>query len=471
MRTARREFLLGAMATVGLSGCAGFSRLGEEPRLTFGVVSDLHVTTPKSTVRFREALRYFRARRADAVMVPGDLSDWGLKSGLRYVADVWREEMLGTECVPLLCTGNHDYDGWWYGDMTLDMHLQGYSEDEGLNRDNMKAVWESTFGEPFAAVRRRTVKGYDFVSAEWQDSDGKEREDEAAQWIRSHAQELAVKGRPFFFFRHDVIPGTVASSEDRPSVLRDALSSVPNCIAFSGHTHWPLTDERSVWQGGFTAISIPSLSYVGLPAGYDNGDGRRDGKSEAGLRMLPVRENYEQPQGYFVSVYDDRIIIERHDFGEGEDIAEPWEVDFENRQAYRFDEHARRTPVPQFAEGAQVCMRVVNGSTRNDRWTIFMRLEFSAAKATDGRAFDYEVRVEDESGRMVAMKRFLTPTFHRAPWRDADGIAYDFDGWALPESGPVRFAVYPRNCFGSCGKPIYSPYFNPQPGKDKAKRK
>ena len=38
----------------------------------------------------------------------------------------------GRKVEKLFCTGNHDYDGWWYGDMTLDMHVQGYSEDEAL---------------------------------------------------------------------------------------------------------------------------------------------------------------------------------------------------------------------------------------------------------------------------------------------------------------------------------------------------
>ena len=469
MRATRREFFVGMLASAGVSGCAGLAGAGAAPRLRFGVVSDIHVTTPESTDRFRAALRYFRSRGADAVVVAGDLSDWGLKSGLRYVADAWRDEMSGAGVVPLFCTGNHDYDGWWYGDMTLDMHLQGYSEAESLNQGNMKSVWESTFGEPFAAVRRRTVKGYDFVSAEWQDSAGRTSENEAAEWLRAHAGELGAGGRPFFFFRHDVIPGTVASSEDRPSALRDALSLFPNGVAFCGHTHWPLTDERSIWQGGFTAVSIPSMSYTALPAGYDNGDDRRNGKSEMGMRMLPLRENYEQPQGYFVSVYDGRVVVERHDFGEGEDIAAPWDVCLRGR-SYSFAERSRLAPVPQFAPGARVGMHVVNGSTRNDRWTIFMRLEFPAAKASQGRAFDYEVRVEDGSGRPVAAKRFLTPTFHRAVWRDADRLSFDFDGWALPESGPVRFAVYPRNCFGVAGRPAYSPYLDPKPGRAEARR-
>ena len=41
---------------------------------------------------------------------------------------------------------------------------------------------------------------------------------------------------------------------------------------------------------------------------------------------------------------------------------------------------------------------------------------------------------------------------------------------ALPETGKYRFRVYPRNCFGVCGKPIESKVFQSVPGKEKAKR-
>ena len=100
-----------------------------------------------------------------------------------------------------------------------------------------------------------------------------------------------------------------------------------------------------------------------------------------------------------------------------------------------------------------------------------MRLTVPAAAVSGGRGFGYVVRVEDASGRQVATKRFLAPTFHRAAWRDSDRLTFDYDGWGLPESGPVRFAVDPRNCFGEAGRPIYSPFFNPKPGKDKANHK
>ena len=42
-----------------------------------------------------------------------------------------------------------------------------------------------------------------------------------------------------------------------------------------------------------------------------------------------------------------------------------------------------------------------------------------------------------------------------------------YDAMDLPETGRCRFAVYPRNCFGAKGKPLFSRSFETKPGKDK----
>lgn len=468
----RRGFIGGVAAVFGLAGCQSAGRFAAQPDLTFGAISDIHVTTPESTARLREALRYFRRRGADAVVIAGDLTDWGLGSGLHYLADAWKDEMGGTGIVPLMCTGNHDYDGWWYGDMTLDMHMQGYSEDDALSELGMRKCWEEAFGEQFGEVRRRTVKGYSFISAEFNWKNTACGDEMIAQWFNSHADELKKPGRPFFFFRHMPIPGTAAGTpkDDTRNPLKAALDGFADCFAFTGHTHRTLNDERSIWQDGFTAISVPSLSYTSVPGGYDNGSDSRKGDSKSGMRRIPSRENLEQPQGYFVSVYPGRVEIERHDFGERADIADPWVVP-RGRKPYAVEAHQNRTPVPQFPDGATVRTFVTNGDTRNGRWTIFMTLEFPAAKAAAGRAYDYEVRAEMADGTVAAVKRFLSPTFHRARCRDADVLRFDFDGMPLPDNGDYRLKVYPRNSFGAAGHPIASRVISPKPGREKPQKK
>ena len=161
----RRGFIGGAAAFF-VAGCKTGGWLAGTPRLKFGVVSDIHLTTPASCAMTEKAMRYFRSRGADAVMVPGDLTDWGLRSGFEYLKSTWDRVFAGTDVVPLFCTGNHDFDGWAYGDMTMEMHANGYSENEALSKLGLAAEWERIFGEKYDPVRVRTVKGYDFISAE-----------------------------------------------------------------------------------------------------------------------------------------------------------------------------------------------------------------------------------------------------------------------------------------------------------------
>ena len=471
----RRNFLGGAMAFMGVGGCRSLAIGGEKPKLVFGVVSDVHVTTPDSTEVFVRTLKYFRDRKVDAVVVTGDLTDWGLKSGYRYIADAWYGVFPndrapdGRKVEKLFCTGNHDYDGYRYGDMTLDMHVRGYSEEEALVKSGMKKAWEETFNEPFAAVRRRTVKGYDFISAEWRE--GKPWNIAADEWFAQNGWSLDSK-KPFFFFTHYPLGGTTSCSKQNAPTVK-AFKSMPNAVTFSGHRHWTLNDERSIWQGEYTAVAVPSLSYTRIPDGYENGGDSRNGKPTASMQKLPARPNLEEAQGFVVSVFDNRMEIERRDFTHGVEAASAWIVTppTVDSRPFAFDNSIRRTPVPQFPAGASLKTRIANTEDRDGHWAIMMMLDFPSAKARKGRVYDYEVRIEMEDGSTPVVKRFLAPAFYKLE-RDEPAVqSFAFNVKDLPEIGRYRFRVYPRNCFGSCGRPIESKIFESKPGKDKVLKK
>ena len=477
MKIDRRWFLGGLAVMLAAAGCRSVWWGGEAPKLKFGVIGDVHITTPESTADLRRALAYFRDEGVDAVMLVGDLSDWGLKSGFEYVADAWFDVFPdnrapdGRKVEKLFITGNHDFDGWWYGDMVLDMHTHGYSEAESLVHLGLKECWEAAFKEPFADIRHRTVRGYDFISSEWK-VDGEVEGDAAlARYLEAHAAELSP-ARPFFCFRHSPPDGIFAKPGARAdeSALTAALRKLPNCVFFSGHTHRTLNDERAIWQGEFTAISVPALSYAAIPGGYENGGASRNASAELSMQAIPARARLEEAQGYLVSVYDDRMVVERYDFEHMVEAAAPWVVPLGpgREQPYTFANHAKVTPVPEFPRGATVTTRTVNADTRNARWRIFVELEFPAAKAPGGRVYDYEIRAEmEDGGEVAAVKRFLSPAFHKLPEDEPERLCFRFDAMDLPETGRYRFRIYPRNCFRKAGRPVCSQVFESQPGKDK----
>ena len=103
------------------------------PRLTFAAISDIHIKSPKShlkydTAVFEHALEWYRAQGVDAVLVAGDLADSGLVEELEMVGAAWRKIFPedkgqdGRHVEKVFITGNHDHDAWHYGTFAQSVH-------------------------------------------------------------------------------------------------------------------------------------------------------------------------------------------------------------------------------------------------------------------------------------------------------------------------------------------------------------
>lgn len=457
----RRNFLFGSAACL-VAGCKTAAWFGR-PELTFGVVSDIHVTTPRSTHMLRKALVWFRKRGADAVMIPGDLTDWGLRSGYRYLAETWKDVMGGTETVPLFCTGNHDFDGWRYPDMAMEMHANGYSEDDHITNFGQAEVWEEIFGEPYAPVRVRTVKGYDFVSAEWR---GYET---LPAWMKEHGARFR-SAKPFFVFQHPPMTGTTSDSfgwADKGAGY-EALKDFPNAVVFTGHTHRPFCDEHSFWHGAFTAFAVPSLSYASLPSCYENGSG---GTSQT-MPPIETRRDLLGGQGYFVSVYADKLVVERIDFNENGDAGAPaWIVPLDRHVPLDPAHRALMSEAPHFPVGATIDTMTRNSRNRKGAWAIVMNCEFPAAAAAMGdRVLRYDIRVISADDSPAVVHQFLNPAYPLHPKHDPANLRFWFDVRTLPQECDYVLEAVAYNAFGKPSAPIRSGILRGVAGLDQVKR-
>ena len=472
----RRGFLKGVGAFAALGAPNLLAKGKDRPNLTLGVISDTHIGSRESAITLERTLKFFRDRKVDAVVCCGDLSDWGLLSGLKYIAEAWERAFpngKGAEGRPvqkLFCTGNHDYEGWWYGDMTAEMHALGYDEDEALSKLGMKKCWEEVFQEEFAPVRKRTVNGFDFISGEWYGYDEAPGFNLAPDWIKTHVSEIDTS-KPFFYFMHPPLSGTTVDSYESKlcRAVTDVLSPYPYAVSFNGHTHWTLNDERCIWQGAFTAVSVPSLSVTGVMDGDENGGDVRNGKTTRAMPMIPARFRYEEPQGLVISVFDDRMVMERYDFRKFVHTAPTWNVPFAptvpEERPYSFKAHSVRTPVPEFPEKAKLTLFTSNTETRGGKWEIVLVASFPAAKAVPAaRALDYELRAVPTDGSTPVVKRFLSPAFHKLKEDEPDRMKFWLNVLELPQDKEYRIEVYPRNCFGVCGKPLVSAPRRGKPG-------
>ena len=455
-----RKGFLGSIVALGATGWAirteaaqGVFKPAGKLRLKAGVFSDLHISDEKSVAIVEKALRHFRRERVDVVVCTGDVANTGLKSQLDLFEAVWDRVFpggKGESGVPVervFVTGNHD---------------KGVM---GQHTDASQVKNHKTFlGEPLVPAFVRTVKGYSFVCQNW--IHGKE----ARELIRAHASEL--KGsKPFFYLQHSHLKGTIPNAwiTDRgetTSVLKD----FPNCVALTGHSHWPLVDERSLWQGAFTAVNCACLRYCMQPGGRENT--RTFGVVDPKTSQMPPLDTMNDCQSAMVMcVYDDAIVFSRWDEKNALPLAADWVVPWPPNGEAAIEARAKRTPVPRFAAGAEVTVRRGKGTNRAGKSVEQVFVDFPNCRESDGspvRAFDFEVSLETrlvDVVRPTSVKRVFSRGFYRAESKDEPTVTCAFGLEELPvapkiNDGPkrstaaYRFVVRPCNSFGAKGPEI-----------------
>ena len=74
---------------------------------------------------------------------------------------------------------------------------------------------------------------------------------------------------------HHAVKGTVYGSELwYTNDLDGILEEYEQVVHFSGHSHFPINDPRSIWQGDFTALNTGTLSYAEMAPASASGHHR-----------------------------------------------------------------------------------------------------------------------------------------------------------------------------------------------------
>ncbi|MBR2837326.1 MAG: metallophosphoesterase [Kiritimatiellae bacterium] len=447
----RREFLKGA-AALGFAAGGPVLRLaaayapGRKANMTFGVLSDIHfkiapdgkgLRPSHDASAFVHALEWFRDQGVDAVMVAGDLADTGLVKELEAVAAAWQKAFPndkapdGRRVERVFITGNHDWDAYTYdgGVFVKKLYPDEAERSANLLCKDLKGCWERIMQEPYVPVYRKVVKGYSFVGAHWQNEPCHPKCETAfrhvGEWFAANGAKLDPS-RPFFYCQHAHLQNTVygpwAWGHDSGETTA-ALVKFPNAVAFSGHSHYSLTDDRSIWQGGFTSLGTASLRACATPAdelhpdsGYENAWGGLN----AYKAMRPLAETSRQ--GMLVRVFDDCIAFTRRDFSSDKMLGGDWVVPLPARKAqpFAFDVRRAKEKAPAFAAGATLAVSKTEATNRGGRAKIngvkknvpqekkaSVRLDFPQADAVRStRTFFYEATFAADGGK-TAVKRIL----------------------------------------------------------------
>ena len=177
----------------------------------------------------------------------------------------------------------------------------------------------------------KTVKGFHFVSIA-------QKENPAILSQNLATAAKASGDKPVFVITHypsmNTTPGSFSSSGGDMN-YKKILDSYPQAIVISGHTHARLMDERSIWQGTFTAINAGTLAY-----------------NDFGGIANPAVRHYSHDAAV-CEVFKDRILIRRYNVKTGQELfaGSQWEfpLPFHAGTApYTLENRQRVYPVPSF---------------------------------------------------------------------------------------------------------------------------
>lgn len=441
MNISRRFFIGGLSGFVALGARLAFSAApgvftAGRPNLVFGVVSDVHVALAQGgkklnktydTTFLEKAFAYFRDQGADAVVIAGDMAHNGQVEELQSVAAAWYR-IFPNDTAPdgrrverVFVFGNHDWSGMKRGKAVYGAKPEVIAQ-HAIAVDPAKA-WETCFHEPWQEFWLKDVKGYSFVGANW--CKGREKDGDCTgkdeHFIAGLADRYAAikekldPSRPFFHIQHPhpkgTVHGQVWGQDDGQSTA--VLSAYPNAIAFSGHSHSSLLDERFVWQGNFTSVGTATLRnvgagnlYFGLPSGCEN-TGSPSGKKKLDQeKMMPLFDRMACKQGQLVRVFDDRVVISRRDFVSDVPLADDLVMPLPARADGPFSVARRKAAAraPQFRPGAVLSFATVEARRRGAKKGEEARrcVEITIPAATGlaaSRPVGYRVETEGANGK------------------------------------------------------------------------
>ena len=468
-----------------------------EPLLRFGVVSDVHIRLAKNgeslergygTEAFEKALEWFRDNGADAVIVAGDIADSGLTRELKAAADVWfrifpdDKAPDGRKVERLFIFGNHDACGMMNGARVFPDEAR--RREEAIEADPQKA-WDICFHEKWEPYYTRKVKGYDFFCAHWQPGvwcNG--IAEKASSGCAEAFRELMEKcdpSRPFFYVQHchprDTVYGRCAWGVD-DGAATDLLSAFPQAVAFSGHSHEPLTNDRALWRGAVTSVATGSMRYLAASqvwsrehtAGYENGtcnyyipgvprdDWRRyEARYDAGKTMPATDKIHGIRVGMLVSVYADRMVFSKREFESGLPLDDDWVVALPAKPQ-TFEKRGAESEPPRFPDGAKVVAVRTTAQTRGTKRIArksvdAVHLSFPAA-TEGGRVAEYEIFAENDGGTTYSTRIFAAGGFYpQSHPKFAEPVEASIPASALP-IGATSVRITPLNAFGRRGAPL-----------------
>jgi len=346
------------------------------PVTRFLVASDTHVSSSgdaqckRIAKMFEEAYALCEAnehyKKLDAAVFAGDLTNTGTKAQFDAFAAATKNALRGNTKRYAVAAKSHDCSSMGA---------------------NAIAYFSELLGQPsdFHVV----INGFHFIGISASNTRAHYTNAQVA-WLDAQLLEAtrSAPQQPVFVFQHEHISNTVFGSYDQDGWGMDTFSAVlekyPQVIDFSGHSHYPANDPRSIWQGAYTAVGTGGLYYAEFTV--DDQNCIHPDKYETVAQALVVEIDAENR--VLVKVLDvtaNRILC----------VYLIDNVTSTTKETYSHEARKNAAEAPTFADNAKL---TVKKSGTNTKITV---PQASVAQYSGNEVYLYRLTVTDAYGRVV----------------------------------------------------------------------
>ena len=283
--------------------------------------------------------------------------------------------------------------------------------------------------------------------------------------IAAAAADDPTGTKPIFFMTHHPFPDTVWYSptsfnagwigdygpvDDRNSkaFYNELKAKYPQLVHFSGHTHIPEEDPRSIFQDvdGFTLVQTATFGdNFWMRGGKD-----ADGYDENGGTGGHPSDGYDAGQCLLVEVdaaNGHEVTIRRMDFRQGAYLGTPWTFKVSDKSTWTYTHAAMeaRSLPPILEEGAAVRIPADSITQTGASFAIAAdKIRPDASGLSDDVVMSYRIVVLDAQGAEVYNACYMSD-YYNAPANQPAEFVRPLFGAALAPESPYSLKAYARN--------------------------
>ena len=407
-----------------------------DPVLRFSIASDIHihkVETPEDEklVTMME-MAYSHARNSksdhktlDAMLIAGDLMEHGEDIEFYKFYEIFYDNINLEETQPFITMGNHEFE----------------FRNDGDPIETFKYMFECEIDE------HTTFNGYHFIRMS--PSMGGHTYDGAKQsWLLNELKKAQedTPDKPIFLMTHHAVLNTVYGTEQTiwgSNDLRDILTMFPQVVHFSGHSHFSMTNPKSVHQLDFTSINVGPLAYFSLAINDFKKDGVYPTDKEGGYATGFTRGTRA---GEFAVCEVDKngaLVVYCYDVYSGEVLCTYQFRDLVHKENFKNNAQKKaESMIPEFKEDSELELVDVTTSSVKIKIPAAVSEEFIES---------YRVYAYDENGDLVSKGYALSGEIFRPK---PEYVYCNITG--LKSNTDYKLEVYAVNAYDKLSeKPLY----------------